>query len=167
MSQRAAAKIKASGLSRRAIEEMPPGLLRGILAGGAMENDEGMEDRWASLLANAVSAGSTHVLRTFPDLLARLEPLEATTLEHLANEAAGNFSISPEEYEFKPLQLEHTGISGVGLDNLVGLGLLRYTTRMTTTVGSISDAGITIAGATFTNLGWTFVQACRSPAAPE
>jgi hypothetical protein len=136
-------------------------LLRAILEGGAMEGAESMTDRWAGLLANVLTDGPTRVDRTFPDLLRRLEPIEVATLDDLAEQA--RFSLSPEEYGFKPAQLQRSGIDGVGLDNLVGLMLLRYTREMAITLGTISDAGTTVAGATFTNLGWAFVQACRSP----
>jgi Abortive infection alpha len=161
---KAAKQIEESRLPRQAIEVIPDALLRAILEGGAMENEEDLHDRWSSLLANALTEGSARVDRTFPDILRRLEPIEALALDALAQQA--NFSRSPEEQEFAPEELQATGIDGVGLDNLVGLMLLRYTRQMTTTVGTINDAGTSVAGATFTNLGWVFVQACREPVQP-
>jgi hypothetical protein len=157
----AAEKIEASGLPRHAFGAVPDGLLRAILEGGAMESDEGMQDRWSSLLANALIEGSARVDRTFPDVLRRLEPIEALALDRLAQRA--NFSSSPEEQEFAPEELQATGIDGIGLDNLVGLMVLRYTRTMQNFPGAISDAGITVSGASFTNLGWAFLQACRAP----
>jgi len=161
----AAEKIRRSGLPEHAYSELDDKLLRAILTNGATEGNGCMQERWANLLANALTDGSARVDRTFPEILNRLEPIEAATLDDLADQA--NFSQSPEEQEFRPEQLQRAGMDGVGLDNLVGLGLLRYTREMAATSGMISDAGTTVAGASFTNLGWAFVQACRAPSGTE
>ena len=86
----------------------------------------------------------------------------ATALAALADQA--DPSLRPEEQEFRPGVIAATGIDGVGLDNLVGLGLLRYTREMPTTLGRIGDRGVTAAGVSFTSLGWALVRACRNPA---
>jgi len=49
---RTAEKIRASGLPPRAVDDR---LLRTVLEDGAFEDDEAMQDRWASLLANAAT----------------------------------------------------------------------------------------------------------------
>jgi hypothetical protein len=161
----AADKIRSSGLSTKAYSAFSDPLLRAILEGAAMEDDASMQERWACLLANALTDGSARVTRAFPELLRRLEPSEAKALDALAGRV--DFSLSPEEQEFKDVEVEPTGIDGIGLDSLVALGLMRYTREMPTTLGRIGDRGITVAGVSLTNLGWAFVQACRDPQPQE
>jgi hypothetical protein len=50
------------------------------------EEDESMADRWAALLANAAGSGALDISPSFPDVLARLSPLDAQVLDavHLA-----------------------------------------------------------------------------------
>lgn len=62
---RAAEKIKASGLPPSAVEDK---LLRAVLEDGAVEDDEGMQERWANLLANA-STNRARVRAAFPAML--------------------------------------------------------------------------------------------------
>jgi Abortive infection alpha len=160
----AAEKIEKLGLSRRAYAAIPDRLLRTILDGGSLEDDEDMRDRWANLLANALTESQTDVPLAFPTILGELEPIEAATLDALFD---GVSQPSVETQLLGLAQLTSTGISAAGLDNLVRLGLLRYTREMPTTTGSITDEGATITGATFTDLGWAFVRACRTPQARE
>jgi len=161
----AAEKIEQSGLPRRAYAEIPDRLLKAILEGGSIEDDGSMQERWANLLANGLTESRAAVHTDFPRVLGELEPVEAATLDLLADRLP--FSHSPEGHEFQPEEIESVGISGPNLDNLVRAGLLRYTRKMDTTVGTITDAGLTVSGATFTDFGWAFVQACREPLIAE
>ncbi|MGO8905959.1 MAG: hypothetical protein ACLQMH_10095 [Solirubrobacteraceae bacterium] len=157
----AAEKIRQSGLPRRAYAEIPDRLLKAILEGGSMEGDGSMQERWANLLANGLTMSHAGLHTAFPRVLGELEPVEAATLDRLADRLPS--SHPPEEHEFRPAEIESVGILGPNLDNLVRVGLLRYTRKMDTTVGTITDAGLTVSGATFTDFGWAFVQACREP----
>jgi hypothetical protein len=155
----AAEKIKALGLSVASLDD--PTVLR-ILEDGAWTDDEEMQVVWANLLVNAVTEGTPDVHASFRIVLGELEPVEAKTLDRLADDFA-DFAGSPEDRRFTPVQLESEGASGTHLDNLVRVGLLRYTRVMPTTTGSVTDAGSSVSGATFTDFGWSFVQACREP----
>ncbi len=154
----AAEKINRLGLPRAAIND--PLVLR-ILEEGSWADDDDMQVAWSNLLANALTESRAPVHPAFRKVLGELEPTEVATLDKLADLAA--FSVSPEEQQFVPAQLTSVGISGTGLDNLVRVGLLRYTRLMPASLGSISDHGTSVSGATFTDFGWAFVQACREP----
>ncbi len=132
-----------------------------ILEDGSWADDDDMQVAWANLLVNALTKDTPEVHAAFRVVLGELEPVEARTLDRLAELA--DFSVSPEAQQFKPVQLEGEGATGPHLDNLVRVGLLRYTRIMPTTIGSISDTGASVSGATFTDFGWAFVKACREP----
>jgi hypothetical protein len=152
----AAEKIRESGLPPRAVEDK---LLRAVLEDGPMEDDEDMQDRWANLLANA-GTGLASVRVAFPKILSELEPVEASAVDMLVEETSFQ-TFRAERYSLH--DLENTAIRIDGLDNLVRLGLLRYTRTMPTTTGEIDDRSATTTGAMLTDLGWEFVQACRAP----
>jgi hypothetical protein len=155
----AADRIERVGASRRAIETMPPRLLRGILEGGAMEPDEGMQDRWANLLANAATNSEAEVRRAFPEILRQLDPQDVRILDELAGQA------SDETFLVENLIPDPTTRDGVSLDNLTALELLRPVYRTATTVGSITVDPSTIAAYVFNERGWAFVKACQPPLA--
>jgi hypothetical protein len=157
----AAQKIRTLNLPLASVED--PIVLR-ILEEGSWADDEDMQVVWANLLVNAITEGTPDVHAAFRVVLDQLEPVEARTLNHLADKA--NFAASPEDQRFTPIQLESQGASGPHLDNLVRVGVLRYTRIMPTTVGSITDTGASVSGATFTDFGWAFVKACREPSPP-
>lgn len=157
----AAEKIKASGLPSHAYGALDDPLLSTILMGASLEEDESLQELWACLLANALTEGSARVTRRFPAILRDLEPVEAAALVALAGRV--DQSVRPEEQELRARTVARAGIDSVGLDNLVGLGLLRYTREMPTTLGRIGDRGITASGVSFTSLGWAFVHACENP----
>jgi hypothetical protein len=152
----AAEKIRESGLPPRAVEDK---LLRAILEDGPMEDDEDMRNRWANLLANA-GTGLAGVRAACPKILSELEPVEAAALDMLVDKTSFQ-TFRAERYSLR--DLESTGIRIDGLDNLVRLGLLRYTRTMPTTTGRIDDGAATTTGAMLTDLGWEFVQACSAP----
>jgi Abortive infection alpha len=151
---RAAEKIRAARLPPAAVSDK---LLRALLEGGSMEDDESMQERWANLLANAVTGSSVKVRIAFPKILSEIEPAEAALLDKLASETPPDNLFAIHELEsFKGL---HTG----GIGNLVRLRLLDYVRTMPNTWGTITDDGSGIFGVTFTRLGWKFLLACRNP----
>jgi len=140
---RAAEKIKASGLPPSAVEDR---LLRAVLEDGAMEDDEGMQERWANLLANA-STGSANVRAAFPRMLSELDPADALLLDTVYTafgQPSRSLRIGPEE-DF------------AALGNLRRLGLLRYT----------FDTKLNLGEVFIESLGWAFVQACQEPRAVD
>jgi hypothetical protein len=80
----AAEKIKASGLPRRAWEELDEPLVTAILRGMAEESDPYLAAEWENLLANALTERSVSVRRVFPTILRDLEPEDAALLDTLA-----------------------------------------------------------------------------------
>jgi hypothetical protein len=82
---KAAEKIEASGLPRRAYDEVPDRLVRAILEGGAMEDDEVLHEMWANLLANVIVTSGVH--QAFPAILRDIGPMEALLLEYVFQNA--------------------------------------------------------------------------------
>lgn len=76
---KAAEKVKASGLPAHAVRDK---LLRAVVEDGSMEDDEEMQERWATLLANAAT-DKDEIRLAYPRILAELEPKEALLLERL------------------------------------------------------------------------------------
>ena len=153
----AAEKIRRSGLPRRAFSEIPDPLLRAILEHGAEEDEPTMQERWESLLANALTEGSTEIKRAFPEVLAQLEPAEAAQLEKYADET------DPAALQTTSFPVNDADIGLAGLDNLVRVNVLEYGRTAPTTLGSIGIDRASIGTVTFTDFGWAFVQACRAP----
>jgi hypothetical protein len=156
LSQRAAAQIAASQLPRRAVESLPPRLLRGILEGGAMEKDENVQGRWASLLANALTESKADVRTAFPTILSELEPADAALLDALAADL--------DQHEPSVIDVSQT-TSGerASLDNLARLELVRYARATPTAFNNIDDPQARVSGVTLTAFGLEFLQACREP----
>jgi hypothetical protein len=138
---RATEKIKASGLPSSAVEDK---LLRALLEDGAMEDDEGMQERWANLLANA-GIGSANVRAAFPRMLSELDSADARLLDTVYT-AFGQPSRS--------LQID-AAMDFAALGNLRRLGLVRYT----------FDTKLNLGEVFIESLGWAFVQACQEPRA--
>jgi hypothetical protein len=154
---KAAEKIKASGLPPRAVEDK---ILRAVLEDGAMEDDPGMQDRWANLLANA-GTGTASVRAAFPNILRDLDPADAAILEEFAGRT------SAEQFLVDKFTTTLDKRDGVSLGNLTRLELLRDIRSMPTTLGTISDREATVDGTVFTEFGWAFVQACQEPLAAD
>jgi hypothetical protein len=152
---KAAETIERLGLPRAAV---PDELVLRILEEGARTDDESMQERWANLLANALTECSAEVHPAFAKVLGEITPTETATLELIAGD----------HYLDAPVPdhvcTEKTGVDRTGLDNLVRLELLRYNRTQPTTWGSLDDAQATIAGVMLTEFGMALVKACRTPA---
>jgi hypothetical protein len=163
----AAEKIERSGLPRRAYSEIPDRLLKAILEGGSLEDDERMQDRWANLLANAMAESSAKVRAAFPRMLSDLEPYDATTLDRVAE-------IATTESE-RTLALKD-GVDLPVVENLARLELVRYNDADVRVKASLEAMlpeppvqvspvpSVEIAP---TGLGQAFVQACQAPQPPS
>jgi len=158
----AAKKIERSGLPRRAYSEIPDRLLKAILEGGSLEDDESMQARWANLLANALTKSSVDHRAAFPTILSELEPREAATLDRLASQVRhGAYRMTLGAFEFTQTERGRTE-----LGNLNRLELVESVRTMPTTLDEISEEKAQIKSVRFTDLGWAFVQACRTPQSP-
>lgn len=154
---KAAEKVKASGLPAHAVRDK---LLRAVVEDGSMEDDERMQERWATLLANAATDNEDKIKLVYPRILAELEPKEALLLDRLWEKTP-----NPAEEPFETVGYETTNdlVDIPELYNLDRLGVLRWVRSMTTYPGSISDSDATLEGVKLTELGWELVKACNSP----
>lgn len=153
---RAAEKVEKSGCPPCGVDDK---LLRAVLEDGAMEDDASMQERWANLLANAMTSGTAEVRRGFPAILSEIEPAEAAWLDAFADEVGTRPFFEAARRRGVNSQKVHQG----GISNLVRLGLVDYIRRMPITGLHITDDGSNVVGSKFTSLGWLFVQACREP----
>jgi hypothetical protein len=154
---KAAKKVKASGLPAHAVRDK---VLRSVVEDGSMEDDEGMQERWATLLANAATDDEDKIKLVYPKILSELEPKEALLLERLWEKTP-----NPAEEPFETVGYETTNdlVDIPGLYNLNRLGVLRLIRSMNSTIGgAVSESAL--AGVELTELGWEFVKACSPPA---
>ncbi|HEY5374834.1 MAG TPA: Abi-alpha family protein [Polyangiaceae bacterium] len=157
----AAKKIEQAALPRRAYSEIPDKLLKAILEGGSLEEDESMQARWANLLANALTSDSADVRIAFPKIMSELEPSEARLLDRLANNK-GDPRI-PHTWAITEL-----GVSEADLENVERLELIRYELTTALTYGDITDlSGASREGFSLTSFGRAFVEACQAPQPPS
>jgi hypothetical protein len=154
-----AEKISESGLPRRAFEALDEPLVTAILEGMAEETDPDLVQSWENLLANAAVEGGAEVRRGFPQIMRRLDHRDARVLEHWGKDA--------KEETFR-VELKDTmpgDRDGPALDTLASLGLVNPAKRFAGFGEIIDDDGASsIRGYTISELGWTFLQACRPPA---
>jgi len=155
--QRAAEKIKASGLPAHAV---PDKTLRTILEDGPLEDDESMQDRWANLLFKAATAPDGEPLKiVYPKILGELEPNEARLLDRIFDKE-GPGSPEPITYGYDDT---HDLVDEAELYNLERLGLLKWIWTTGTTWDQLTNGEVTLTGVQMTELGWQFVLACRTP----
>ncbi len=80
---RAEELLKQSGLSSPT-KPIPLKLMVPLLQGATLEDDDGLQDRWAMLMVNAANASfDTEIRRSYLDILEQLTPLEAQILDVL------------------------------------------------------------------------------------
>lgn len=154
---KAAEKVKASGLPAHAVRDK---LLRAVVEDGSMEDDQGMQERWATLLANAAIDNEGKIKLAYPKILAELEPKEALLLVRLWEKTP-----NPAEEPFETVGFETTSdlVDLPELYNLERLGVLKWIWSTGTTWGGVTDGDVTLKGVQLTELGWEFVQACNPP----
>jgi hypothetical protein len=69
-------------------KEVPEKIWVPVLQAVSLEDDEGMQERWAALLANAANPEDTHVSESFPRILASLTPRQALILDRFFDTSA-------------------------------------------------------------------------------
>jgi abortive infection alpha-like protein len=151
-----AEKIRASGLPSAAVSDK---LLRVVMEEAPMEDDADMQDRWANLLANAMTQRSADVRVAFPAILKELEPSEAALLDEWVSAASASSFLVKTFSPRKP----GSGELRKELDNLIRLNLIRAVEKMPTTFDAVSNSEAKITGVRVTRLGWEFVTACQVP----
>ncbi len=146
-------------------------LLVPLLEAGSLEEDEGMADRWAALLANAAGrdAGVYEVPPSFPDVLRQLSPKEAALLDavyeaaiqHPPEEWSHRGALAAAAQQFVDMNDEEFA---VGKQNLIRLGLCRDPANGFEFTDQdfkyqIVDSHLIC----LTRYGAAFVRACRTP----
>lgn len=123
---KAAAHLQEVG---REAQPVPLKVLVPVLEAGSLEDDEGMADRWAALLANAADPQGSPVEPGFPDVLRQLSPNDARLLEHIVS----RIHVPRQLRMYAPVDRANLMVTGpikdseefrVSLDNLQRLRLL-------------------------------------------
>lgn len=134
-----------------------------LLEAASLEEDEDLQDRWASLLANA-AGGIVDVPPSFANVLRELDPVSAKILDFVYQ---GTMH-SAIHFQHR-VKIDTTGFDasmGVAedrlpfhLDNMIRLGVLR-------TPNDASDDGL-YDSIQLTAFGRSFVKACQPPGTPD
>ena len=163
----------AEGLTAAGIEPVPvpPKLLFPIFGHASLEDDAGLSEKWAALLANAADGEKTGaVLPGFPDALSKLTPLAALYLDTLyERDTIRLHEISPAAVD-RFVVLNHLHLPADEIDVVVSLldslGLVRREGPVFARLSEmkIVDANYSDqAGVWITPLGKRFVEVCRMP----
>jgi hypothetical protein len=97
-----------------------------VIEHAMLEDDDGLRERWAALLANAAAGDrGAEVRPAFPRILSDLEPVEAVMLERLAALRSGQMSryLFMVEMGVEPRDAEARTALDVHVGNLVRLNL--------------------------------------------
>ncbi|MFA5633249.1 MAG: Abi-alpha family protein [Porticoccaceae bacterium] len=130
---------------------VPLNIIVPLLEEGSMEENDWMQDRWATLLANAANADSgVDVSRSLIDILSQLGPTDTELLQRI-------YSVAPKDDVTGKIHLEWlphlTESQLLAVENLARLGL----TQPTHTLGG----GVSHATVRQTLLGHALVKACN------
>lgn len=162
--QKAKAFMGAIGMTHPT-KELPMKFAIPLFSSASLEDDDYLQDRWASLLVNAANADSgIDQKRAYIDILESIEPLEAKILEKIYSlpftdiQHNGVFthalpdaiSIGDEESMEKDIQPNYEVAKALG--NLARLGCIRFKTTW--------GGGEVYSWVTPTILGDAFVRAC-------
>lgn len=159
--------MKLSGLASPT-RPVPLKLAIPILQGAVLEDDDGLQDRWAILLVNAANAQSSkEIRRAYVSILEQLTPVEARILDAMyalpfddARHAGISTSSLPDsarilsEDDHKSKQQPNDEIA-LALGNLVRLGCAK--------APGTWGGGESFASINPTTLGRAFVDACTLP----
>jgi hypothetical protein len=157
--------LEAAGLSPK---EVPLSIIHPLLESASLEEDEGLQARWAALLAN-VSVLESPSLRCFTEILKQLSPLEARFLDKAHDEAFqprpwGPPNMAPPK---KYPILENT-LSPLSTPMIVNVERLGLVTRLKHDHAEFTSSWGMNAFAVSNHLwmsdfGLEFVRACRPP----
>lgn len=138
-----------------------------LLQAASIEDDDGLQDRWAALLVNAANANSgVDVHRSFVEILSQISPLEAKILDALYSlpfESARHSGITTDTLpssarilaEKEDPHPQPSDEIALALGNLVRVGCLKVPTTW--------SGGETFSSVNPTMLGREFVRACTAP----
>lgn len=142
-----------------------------ILESASIAAEESMQDRWASLLANAL-VEPDGVLTSFAAILRELDPMDARVLDHMFTTSVKGEARAEVTTPGPTLEaIEHGAGLGPGvytqarLENLVRLELVSLPLHAKTYAGTspVEHRG----DVTLTAFGADFIRACRGPEAQK
>lgn len=157
------AKIEASGLAKK---QIPLKVLVPIIQNSSLEQEENMQDKWANMLANAVT-GNVEVSPNYAAILNELSPIEVTILDKIYQEV----NKESDYQKRKALQFDATKLRSMLnvteekmdliIENLYRLNLFQAPAGHGIAVGDHEFALRTNKIFEFTTLGYEFVRACN------
>lgn len=160
--KKAQAKIDASGLSKR---QIPLKVLVPIIQNSSLEEDSNMQDKWASMLANATT-NKVDVSPNYAAILNEISPLEVSILDGIYFEVNKETDYAKRKaMQFNAIKLQSVlNISDAKMDliveNLFRLNLLQSPAGQGVMLGNFPFALRTTKVFEFTTLGYEFVKAC-------
>lgn len=157
-------KIESEGLN---VKKVPLRVLVPLIENSSLEEEEGMQERWANLLANA-AAGKCEVNPNWIEILKELSPVEANMLDNIYN-----FAKTETNYgKRKTLQYDKKKVMEIfSLSEEKADLILENLFRLNLCQPPASHGGASIGGFPFmikttdvfefTVFGFNFVRACR------
>lgn len=155
--------IEESGLQK---QNVPLKVLTPLIENSSLEEDEGMQERWANLLGNAAT-GFSGIKANYVEILKELSPLEATILDTIYKAA----SAEQDYKKRKEMQFDKTKIckifsltpedSDLIIQNLYRLGLCQPPGSSGIMFGDERVGLQTTNIFELTSLGFHFVKACQ------
>ena len=153
--------MERSGLTTR---RMPLRLLGSILENGSWEENDSLQDMWATLLANSAAGKSNEVL--LPEMLRQLSSADAHLLRNCFREVvaaprnyvAGIYSVKDSIMKWADAVRREDAefpVSRLSLENLTRLGLVAFSGMSVNGIGG--DPRLT-------KIGFEFMHACEDPA---
>ncbi|EKE15901.1 MAG: hypothetical protein ACD_11C00078G0002 [uncultured bacterium] len=161
--KKAQAKIETSGLTKK---QIPLKVLVPIIQNSSLEQEENMQDKWANMLANAVT-GNVEVSPNYAAILNELSPIEVAILDKIYQEV----NKEADYQKRKALQFDAAKLKSILnvteekmdliIENLFRLNLLQSPAGQGVMLGNFPFALRTTKVFEFTTLGYEFVRACN------
>jgi hypothetical protein len=152
--------LRKSGRDPKAV---PYRVLLPILEKGSLEDNEQLNDKWASLLANASNgSGKYSVTPSYPNILEQISPAEAKMLDFIYSSLStlGLDKALHFESVRKATELDEESVK-IMIDNLTRLGLVVSGGSLGDENYSLEIRGYEIVG--LTSLGRAFIPSCQEP----
>jgi hypothetical protein len=163
IAQKADEYIKSRNLTTKQISLK---ILAPLLEGASLEEEEELQDKWASLLVNYVDSRKNLTATIFPYILTQISSVEARVLEYIAGDPMDNFGDQGQVDRYRIWKKFE--LSGTELSNLIRLGLIKEVFEINSEDIPYSFGGISpeisvkkVPDIQATRLGIEFLEACK------
>jgi hypothetical protein len=151
-------KLERAGIKPGAVRDEQ---MRALLEEGAREEDDGLKEKWANLLANGLAGESDGAPRAYAEVLRQLEPAEVLMLDRMATDA---IFVQGTASGTRMWRGQADGIPGTVCVNLERLGLIALGRALgpptaVQTLSGVNELGVM----RLTSFGVSFVEACHAP----